>query len=315
MTPRSSYVLVGVFVLMLGAALIAGLLWLTTGGPPRDYSGYLVYMTESVSGLNVDAEVKYKGVSVGRVSEVALDTENPERVRIVLLVLEDTPVKTDTVATLELQGITGIANINLTGGSLGAQKLTEKGDQEYPVIQSRPSLLMRLDDTVSELFSSIITTSDRMGQVLNEDNQASIAATLQHTERLTAQLSARAKELNQLLDNANTLVTKVDAATTRLPELVDQFTRTANALETMATNLAAAGETLQATSIDLQTTVASSGSDVRAFTSGALPQASQLVQELKITAGNLRRVSESLEDDPSRVLFGGPEPEPGPGED
>ncbi len=314
MTPRSSYVLVGVFVLMLGAALIAGLLWLTTGGPPRDYAGYLVYMTESVSGLNVDADVKYKGVSIGRVSEVGLDPNNPERVRIVLLVLEDTPVKTDTVATLELQGITGIANINLTGGSRDAGPLIETGDEEYPIIASRPSLLMRLDDSVSELFASIINTSDRMGNLLNEQNQDRIAATLIHTEALTANLNARAEELNALLENANSLITKVDSATTRLPQLVDQFTRTASALESMALNLAEAGETLQATSADLQNTVASSGTDVRTFTSSALPQANQLIQELKITAGNLRAVSESLQDDPSRVLFGGPAPEAGPGE-
>ena len=314
MTPKSSYVLVGVFVLMLGAALIAGLLWLTTGGPPRDYAGYLVYVTESVSGLNVDGDVKYKGVRIGRVSEVGLDPHNPERVRIVLLVLEDTPVKTDTVATLELQGITGIANINLTGGSRDAGPLIRFEDEEYPIITSRPSLLMRLDGSVFELFASIISTSNRMGNLLNEQNHASFSATLANTETLTANLNARAEELNELLANANTLIKKVDTATTQLPKLVDQFTRTASALESMALNLAVAGETLQATSADLQNTVASSGTDVRAFTSSALPQANQLIQELKITAGNLRAVSESLQDDPSRVLFGAPEQQAGPGE-
>ncbi|MFK8028692.1 MAG: MlaD family protein [Gammaproteobacteria bacterium] len=314
MTPRSSYVLVGVFVLMLGAALIAGLLWLTTGGPPRDYAGYLVYMTESVSGLNVDAEVKYRGVSVGRVSEVKLDPENFERVRIVLLVLEDIPIKTDTVATLELQGITGIAIINLTGGSTEAGQVKRVGDEEYPIIASRPSLLMRLDDSISELFTSIKETSDRMAEMLNKENQATITATLHNAESMTASLSARADELTELMANTNTLVSKLDTATARLPDLVDQFTRTAGALEAMATNMADAADTLLETSSDLKVTVASSGADVRAFTSSALPQASQLVQELKITAGNLRAVSESLQDDPSRVLFGGPEREPGPGE-
>ncbi|MEM7082524.1 MAG: MlaD family protein [Pseudomonadota bacterium] len=316
MTPRSSYILVGVFVLLLGAALIAGLLWLTTGGPPRDYAGYLVYMTESVSGLNVDADVKYKGVSVGRVSEVGLDPDNPERVRIVLLVLEDTPVKTDTVATLELQGITGIANINLTGGSQAAGLLLPQDDaDDYPIIASRPSLLMRLDDSVSELFASIIATSDRLGLLLNEQNQASVAATLANTEQLTATLNARANELSALMNDTARLINKVDAATTDLPILVDQFVRSATALEQMALSLAQTGETLQATSADLQNTVAASGGDVRAFTASAFPQATQLIQELKMTAANLREVSESLQDDPSRVLFGGPTPEPGPGEE
>ena len=62
MKARANYVLVGLFVLLLGVALIAAILWLTTGGPPKDYDFYIVYSTESVSGLNIDAPVKYKGV-------------------------------------------------------------------------------------------------------------------------------------------------------------------------------------------------------------------------------------------------------------
>lgn len=314
MTPRSSYVLVGVFVLMLGAAFVAGLLWLTTGGPPRDYDGYLVYMTESVSGLNVDAEVKYKGVNVGRVSELGLDPERPERVRIQLLILKGTPVKEDTVATLELQGITGIASINLSGGSSASQPLMPTAGEEYAVIPSRPSLLVRLDDTVSELLASLIRSSDSVGDLLDENNRKTITATLQSSRALTEQLSLRASELEVLLGNANSMIGRMNSAVDGLPAMLEQFETTAGALEEMAVSLAGASETLQATSLDLQTTVAQSGADIRGFTAASLPQANTLISELKITASNLRQVSESLQDDPSRVLFGGPKPKPGPGE-
>ena len=84
MTPKSSYVLVGLFVLLLGIAMIAGILWLSTGGPPEEHDFYLSYMTESVSGLNVDAPVTYKGVDVGRVRDIRLNPENPEEVRLLL---------------------------------------------------------------------------------------------------------------------------------------------------------------------------------------------------------------------------------------
>jgi len=91
MAQKSSFVLVGLFVLVLGIGLVAGILWLTTGGPPKDYDYYRVYMTESVSGLSVDAAVKYKGVNVGRVRDISLDPENPEQVRILLGWLGATP--------------------------------------------------------------------------------------------------------------------------------------------------------------------------------------------------------------------------------
>ncbi|MEM9058808.1 MAG: MlaD family protein, partial [Pseudomonadota bacterium] len=105
MNSKLSYVLAGLFVVALGLALIAGVLWLTTGGPPKDYDLYRVYMTESVSGLSIDAPVKYKGVNRGRVQFVGLDPDNPERVRLELLVLKGTPITADTVATLEVQGL------------------------------------------------------------------------------------------------------------------------------------------------------------------------------------------------------------------
>lgn len=314
MTPRSSYVLVGVFVLVLGALLIAGLLWLTTGGPPKDYDGYLVYMTDSVSGLNVDAEVKYKGVNVGRVSDIRLDPANPERVRIALLVLEDTPVKRDTVATLELLGITGIATINLSGGSRDSAALITPEGEEYPVIQSRPSLLVRLDDTVSELLASLISTSDRISNVLAPENQLAIAGILENTQELSGRLTSRADELAEVLTGTNRLLDRLDGATADLPALLAQLTSAAGALEQMAGNLADAAIAMEATSKDLQHTVVQSGADVRSFTSGTLPQASELLIELRETASNLRSISESLESDPSQVLFGAPPPEPGPGE-
>ena len=314
MTPKSSYALVGVFVMVLGAALIAGLLWLSTGGPPRDYEGYLVYMTESVSGLNVDAEVKYKGVNVGRVSSLGLDRDAPERVRLMLLIQKGTPVKEDTVATLELQGITGIANINLSGGSSESRHLTPSEGEEYAIIKSRPSLLLRLDDTVSELLASLIKTSDRIGTLLNDENINSLSATFVHAEELTARLTLRADELSSILKNTDELLASAKSATENLPHLLEQFDRTATALETMAGSLANAGQALEVTSLELQQTVTQSGSDIRMFTSGALPQANSLIVDLKMTASNLRQVSESLQEDPSRILFGGSEPVPGPGE-
>ena len=123
MTGKTNYVLVGLFVLVLTLTLIAGVLWLGSGGPGRVYDEYLVYMQESVSGLNRDNVVKYHGVNVGRVRAISLDPERAEEVRLLLEIDRGTPIREDTVATLETQGLTGLAFINLTGGSADSPPL------------------------------------------------------------------------------------------------------------------------------------------------------------------------------------------------
>jgi len=313
MNTRTNNVLVGLFVLLLLAAFIAGVLWLSTGGPPRDYDYYLTYMTESVSGLSVDAAVKYKGVDVGRVREIKLNPENPEEVRLLLMVLEGTPIREDTVATLEFQGLTGLANIDLSGGSRNSLSL-KKGDDVYPVIPSRPSLLSRLDDTLSELLGNLITTSASMNALMNEDNRVAISETLKHVQKTTELLAIESQDLEGVVADARATMRQMRLSSEKLPDVIDKFRASAQALENMATSLESTSITLGETSVSLRETVESSGRDIQQFTSVSMPEASVLVGELRQTAENLRSLSELLASDPSALLYGGPERQAGPGE-
>ena len=93
------------------------MLWLSSGGAYRKaYDTYQAYMSESVSGLSLDAPVRYRGVEVGRVRKIALAPENIEQVQLTLDIERGTPVKEDTVAVLRVQGLTGIAYVELSGG-------------------------------------------------------------------------------------------------------------------------------------------------------------------------------------------------------
>ncbi|MBY0234777.1 MAG: MlaD family protein, partial [Burkholderiaceae bacterium] len=111
-----NFSLVGGFVLLLGAALIAGVLWLASGGAwAAKQDLYLSIMEESVAGLNLNAPVKYMGVDVGKVQDIALDADKPERVRLLFAIKHGTPIRVDTVAVLKTQGLTGIAYVELAG--------------------------------------------------------------------------------------------------------------------------------------------------------------------------------------------------------
>ena len=107
-----NYAIVGAFVVALGAVLITGVLWLASGGAlQKKYDLYLAIEEESVSGLNLNAPVKYNGVEVGKVRVIKLDPANPEHVWLILAIERGTPIKVDTVAVLKTQGlVVGIEN-------------------------------------------------------------------------------------------------------------------------------------------------------------------------------------------------------------
>jgi phospholipid/cholesterol/gamma-HCH transport system substrate-binding protein len=111
MNTKVNYVVVGAFVVVLGAAVLAIVLWLGKSDYRGVYDRYYAYMQESVAGLSVNSTVKYRGVDVGRVKDIVLNPENPQEVRLTLDILHATPIKIDTVAVLETQGLTGLATV------------------------------------------------------------------------------------------------------------------------------------------------------------------------------------------------------------
>ena len=140
-----NYALVGAFVLLLGAVLIAGALWLASGGAfQKKYDLYLAIEEESVAGLNLNAPVKFNGVNVGKVREIRIDADNPERVKLLFAIERGTPIKDDTVAILKTQGLTGIAYVELSGGTRDAAPLKCQtgerlpGDPDQTIAQRAP---------------------------------------------------------------------------------------------------------------------------------------------------------------------------------
>jgi len=146
MEEKVNLAVVGIFVLVLSTALIGSVLWLSSGKSyGTSYDIYQTYMKESVAGLNLKAPVRYRGVEVGRVQKIALAPGNVEQVQLTLAIERGTPIKVDTVAVLSTQGVTGIAFVDLTGGSRDSPELKAEPDAPYPVIRSGPSLMVRLD--------------------------------------------------------------------------------------------------------------------------------------------------------------------------
>jgi phospholipid/cholesterol/gamma-HCH transport system substrate-binding protein len=303
MINKSSYAITGLFVLVLGAVFIWGVLWISSGGAPRDIDRYIVYMKDSVSGLNADAPVKYRGVDVGKVEDISIDTNNPERIRILLQVRRGTPVSADTVANLDYQVLTGIASVNLAGGSADSPAPVKPDGEPYPVITARPSIFSSLDLTLSDLLNNLMQTSTSINALLNEQNRSNVSRSLENIAGLTEKFSDQSSQLDVIIENLTVTLENTRTASVGFPALIEQFSQSAQAITRMADQLGAIGENLEP---------ASTG--VAEFTGSTLPEIAAMVSELRLVSENLRRMSEALASDPSRLLYGSPGPRPGPGE-
>lgn len=307
MNVKVNYIAVGLFVIVLGTALIAGVLWISAVGPHQVYDKYVVYMTESVSGLSRDGAVKYRGVDVGKIADLALDFENPERVRVLINIERGTPVKEDTVATLAEQGLTGLAHVSLTGGSRSSPLLKAKAGQDYPVIASKPSRFEEFGSKLSRLLTVLTDTGKQLNMLLNESNQQKISQSLVNLETLTGKLARQSETLSAGLSDFSIAMKNTRQASTGLPTSVVQLEKSALALEKMALDIAAAGNRLHQL-------INTNSQGLTQFSHEMLPEAGLLLKELREVAGSLRRVSRQLETDPSVLVYGKPRPQPGPGE-
>lgn len=321
MNPKVSYTLVGAFVLVLGAAIVAAIVWLSSAGADTSYTPYLAYMGESVSGLSVNARVSYNGVEVGRVADIALDSEDPSRVRLLLEIDAEVPVKTDTIAKLATSGITGVAHVELSGGTAESERLTETAGEEHPVITTEPSLFRRLDTSITALVDeltgaaeSLTDVADRVELLLDEDNREAIAAILDNVETFTA-------DLEGITDEVSTVTSNVAAASDELPGLIDDVERTILAFEASALSLETAGADVSGASNSLDEAVTGVAedaqrmfSDLTPFTRGVPSRLVYLVDELQLLASTLRRVAQQVENSPDVLLFGRRDYVRGPGE-
>ncbi|HMS83905.1 MAG TPA: MlaD family protein [Nitrospira sp.] len=320
MEPKVNYVLVGSFVALLGVAILAGILWLGKSDYRGLYDRYEAHMAESVAGLSVDSSVKYRGVDVGRVRAIALHPDNPEEVLLTLDVVRGTPVKTDTIAVLETQGLTGLATINLTGGSREAPSLQAQAGQAYPVIKTGPSFFARLDKTASRLLSEeglaqlladLDLAAKGVANVLDEGNRTALTKTIQDLADVAQTLASHKTEIEQSLNGAAKSAENLSKLTASLnaqvPPMLAGINNSVSAMNAATDELAKTTKTVGSVINDARP-------ELQQFTKRTLPEAGQLVTELRQLTSTLTRVARELEREPSSLVFGRKTPSRGPGE-
>lgn len=198
MDPKVNYFIVGVFVVVFSALAILFSLWMVLGFNQQTYDDYLIYVSESVSGLNVEAPVKFNGVEVGSVKRISLTPNNPGQVTVEIAVQTGTPISVDTRATMMSQGITGLTFINLKGGDAHST-LLKANNGHLPVIVSTPSLLVRLDTTINDLSLALLEIDKSLMQVLGKENQQNLAKILRSLASVTTAMADHQSDIKATL--------------------------------------------------------------------------------------------------------------------
>jgi phospholipid/cholesterol/gamma-HCH transport system substrate-binding protein len=307
MESKVNYALVGAFAIVLGIGLVVLMLWLAGQGYSLEYDTYLAYVRESVSGLSADAPVKYRGVDVGKVRDVRLAPGNPEVVKLTLDIQRGTPIKEDTMAMLSVQGVTGIAFLDLTGGSRDSPMLQAKPGEPYPVIKTEPSLFKRLDTTLNAVVAKFNGLAENANAVLDQDNRQALKNILANIDSVTSVLAQHGASLSAGLDNLAKTAESTSKVSAELGETLPRFANAAEALERMTQEFTRTGQ-------QVNSLLRENRQGLRGLTHQTLPDFTQLITELRQVTGNLNRLTQLLERQPNALLFGRQAPPPGPGE-
>ncbi|HWK97117.1 MAG TPA: MlaD family protein [Pseudolabrys sp.] len=288
MEDRAKFALIGLFTFAVVAAAFVFIYWMHNAGTSKETRPYLVVFEGSVSGLRVGGPVLFNGIRVGEVTEMRL-TDKPSEVAAVISVTPSTPVRSDTVVSLEYAGLTGIASVSLKGATASSPALPSKNG-ELPTL--------RAGSTAGDMGTAVRETLAKADNIILE-NQESLRNAIKNLEVFTEALARNGGKIDELLHNGatamgsiNELAVSLKADTSRVAENLDKLT----------------------TNLDKQTTMLSENLDKRTaeITEGVLKvtdstnkQINLVGTDLRRSIGNIDRAVTDLAKNPQRILFGG----------
>ena len=263
MERNANYALVGIASMVLFVGLVVFVFWLARLQFNQDYDVYDVLFVGPVNGLSEGGEVHFNGIKVGEVTKISLDARDPNRVIARTRVTSDVPIRENSVATLEPQGITGINFIQITAGTSSKRLLkTTVAAGEIPVIHTQRStfsdLLQGGGTVLSAALSDVqaITAEARERKAIIADAQKALqsidAAALEITElsrstkglvdgdgkRTLAELSDAATEIKAATRDARAMIGKLDGPTSEFADTgLPQLTRAITSLQATAESL------------------------------------------------------------------------------
>jgi phospholipid/cholesterol/gamma-HCH transport system substrate-binding protein len=287
----------GLFLLALITAATVIIFWIGTMGEERNL--YVISTRKSVSGLNPESTVFYRGIAVGKVLKVQFDPLDTGNILVPIEVDKNIVLNKGVYATLRLKGVTGLTQIQLEDSGTITEPL-EPGDKPTFRIPLEPSMTDKLMSSGEELLHKADHLMQRLSALLNDENEKNIGGILSNLKTLTDKLS----ELQR----------SVDKALAGVPALSSGAQKTLTNIDTLTSELQGLTKEVQNLSIKAGSLVDSGKTSGDTLANTTIPKVNKLLTELQSTTQQVKRVATMLEHDPQELLLGPSQQDSGPGE-
>jgi phospholipid/cholesterol/gamma-HCH transport system substrate-binding protein len=319
MNNRVNYTLIGILVILGISAMLAFSYWLLKPSADEDTTNYIIYFDESVLGLNLDSAVKYRGISVGKVTRLRVNPSNSEQVEVLITILKSTPIKSSTVAKLTSQGITGLSYINLSLGDNNAPALKVQEGKECPVIKSEASFLEKFGQSIDNVSTSLTRTLNGTQKLLNDENQKQIAIILKRTAVFMDKMD---KLLNQetiiniqkSAKNLESSSAKLDKMMPNIDNLVGQSVAWQNEIATTFDSIMHSYLGIRSSADEVKKAVASGEFNIKGVAENITPTINNTLLEMQQLMIKLEDTLSQYDRSPSDIFFKKEEIKKAPGE-
>jgi phospholipid/cholesterol/gamma-HCH transport system substrate-binding protein len=321
METRSNHLLVGSVVMAMIIALLGFVIWISQASGNADKS-YDIFFKQAVDGLAKGSAVTFSGVPVGQVESINLEPATPEFVRVRIKVGNETPVLVGTTATIKGVGFTGVSQIQLDPPERGANRRVAAGREivcpdgsnrasvcpyDVPIIPAKPGGISQLLSSAPELLDRVSTLTLRLTELLSDRNQQSIAAILGNVQEISRNLAERSDEIAATMAEARIAIRQAGAAADEFGQLAD----TADALvqrdaRPLIGDLRKTIQAAEGSMQNLDALLADARPGVQAFSKQTIPEAGQLIRDLREVSSSLAAVSKRLEQNGALGIINGP---------
>jgi len=315
METRANYVLIGAFVFLAAGALALFTLWIAGNPFSRSYKDFDVVFSGPVNGLSEGGEVRFNGIKVGEVTTLRLDRVDPNRVIAHIRVEAQTPVRTNSIAQLNFQGITGVTFIQILAGDPNAPLLLPI-DGETPQIPTSRTLVDELFQGGQDLLGVSGDTIKKINEALDEQNLAHLTSTLANLDRAMAKIAKDdgiIDEATRALAGINTAVASLDSAAKSVDEAATNFNRD---FATLSADASTVLKKLDPTLDEARSAIASVNTTVQDINANVSPAATRALRQVGNTAADfqammtrLQALLAQIEQDPSRFVYQQPQPQ------
>ena len=300
MERRANYALVGFVTVGLTVGLFAFIVWLAGFSFNKHFDLYDVLFIGPVRGISEGGEVHFNGIKVGDVTKLALDPSDPNRVIARVRLTAGVPVRVDSYAVLEPQGITGVNYIQITGGNQGKPMLkdvTPKG--VVPVIHSQKGALADLLEGGGTVLQRAVESLDRVNKLLSDQNIENISSTIKDFKSVGDEL----RERRTIIEDAQKAIQDADETVQSVNQLTKSSDKLVNGDAKRAlSNLADAAADLKETSHEARTMLGKLEGPTTDFAANGLPELSAAIVSLEQTSKSLDSLARELQASPQGAL-------------